>query len=160
MLNVRDRGLKNWRRAHPGQAVRSGDDDWVCGYPFGDSVGTFLKGVDLTSPGRRIEELAKYAERIEAIAVPWFASTADPAVLVETVSDQTLKLFPAELLEWLVSRARSALARPLVDRWLGLDPEHSAEFEAGRERGMQGEGPPAVFSRQSLGWSCAVLAVG
>lgn len=160
MLNVRDRGLKNWRRAHPEQAVRSGDDDWVCGHPFGDSVGTFLNGVDLASPNQRIKELEKYVERIETVAVPWFASTRDPEVLVETVPDQTLKLFPAELLESLVCRMHSALARPLADRWLGLDPAHPAEFEAGRERGLRGEGPPGGFSRQSLGWSCAVLAVG
>jgi hypothetical protein len=159
VLNVCDRGLKKWRQAHPEQAVRSGDDDSVCGHPFGDSVGTFVRGVNLTSSDRRVEELENFVERIRTIAIPWFASTSDPAALVKTVPDQTLELFPAELLEWLVSRMHSALARPLVDRWLGLDPAHPAAFEAGRERGLRGEEPPEVFSRESLGWSCAVLAV-
>jgi hypothetical protein len=157
IVNVRDRVLKEWRQAHPHQAVRLGDD-WVCGHQFGDVVG-FVGNVDLTSADRRIKALENYVDRVRTVAIPWFAASSDPTTLVEAVPGLTLEPFAAELLEWLVSRNQEAPLRPLIERWLGLNAVHPAEFEAGRERALRGEGPPGAYSRQSLGWSCVMLGI-
>jgi hypothetical protein len=159
VLNVRDRGLRRWRRAHPEITPHEGgNDDWLCGHPFGNLVGSFSDGlVDLTYNDRRLQSLEEFVGKIRQFALPWFASTADPTVVVGRVPDQTLRLYASDLVEWLVYLGERASALALIERWLSLDPAHISYFRAGCD--LVGRGKPGAMSREEVGWTSQVLGL-
>jgi hypothetical protein len=160
VLNVRDRGLRRWRRAHPEitEPHEGVNDDWLCGHPFGNLVGSFRDGlVDLTYNDRRLQSLEEFVGKIRQFALPWFASTADPTVVVDQVPDQTLRLYASDLVEWLVYLGERASALALIERWLSLDPAHIGYFRGGRD--LVSMGKQEVMSREQLGWTRQVLGL-
>ncbi|WP_157420299.1 hypothetical protein [Actinomadura kijaniata] len=164
VLNVRDRGLAQWRHDHPHQAIRN--DGYLCGHGLDTLLGTcglFDGIVGLTHQAKRIPRLQDFLTKLQQVALPWFASTADPDRLPADVPDATLLASAAELTEWLVYRGATRQARALVERWLTLAPDNPAHFAVGRELALSGAAPDhsdlCPGMPQALGWTATVLKV-
>lgn len=157
VLNVRDRALRQWRRANPGLTMRpSGNDDFLCGSPLGEVAGSWNLGeVDITDPESRVAHLEAYLKVLREDALPWFAASVSP---------ETMRA-DSDALEWLVCHGRSAEANRLVERWLARNglaraDFDRADFDRGRQAGKLG-GRSRIFMGYGfeIGWSSAVLCL-
>ncbi|QKW23544.1 hypothetical protein HUT16_34600 [Kitasatospora sp. NA04385] len=157
-LTVFDEDLGAWRRANSELTVRRPEsvESIVCASSFLDMPGQH--SVVLTRPEERLTRLEQFAAHLRDTALPWFASTADPAQLARTAPDALLTAwgFAQDLIEFLVSTGHHLQAQALWDRVQEHQPAHRQAFVAGRTMAGTGE-RPRWHTPEALGWSASVL---
>jgi hypothetical protein len=162
VLNVRDGGLRKWRRANPGLTdAAPGNDDWLCGHPLGTLTGTWRQAqVDLTTAGTRGDHLDAFVHLLRTVALPWFAASRTPEQIAVELPDVTVDLFVVDLVEWMVCTGNHDEAAALVQRWLTSDTARRPEFDDGVTLARRGERPGISTSQwTTVGWSSAVLGL-
>ncbi|MEV6195723.1 hypothetical protein AB0M19_25350 [Streptomyces sp. NPDC051920] len=157
-LTVFDDGLAAWRRANPELTVRRPEsvEAIVCASSFLDTSSEH--DVMLTRPEERWARLEQCATHLRGTALPWFAGSADPERLPQTVPDTllTARGFAQDLIEFLISSGHHAQARELWKRVLERNAAHQQAFTAGQDMARSGE-EPRWHTPEALGWSASVL---
>jgi hypothetical protein len=162
ILNVRDAGLRKWRRANPALTCAApGNDDWLCGHPLGELTGTWRQArVDLTTAGTRGEHLDAFVHLLRTVVLPWFAASRTPEQIAVDLPDVTLAPHVVDLVEWMVCTGNRDEAAALVQRWLSSDPARRPDFDSGVALARRGERPGISTSQwTTVGWSSAVLGL-
>lgn len=152
-----DKALADWRRRNPELTVERPPAvaDIVCGSSYLDLSRN--SAAILTVPGERVAAVERLAADLAAVALPWFATTRDPAALAEAVPAAVLRptAFAQDLLELLVSRDLTGPAEALIGRFTSISPAHEAAFAEGLGLARAGRRPawhtpPNRFSNAPL----------
>jgi hypothetical protein len=162
ILNVRDRGLRKWRRAHPHLTCAAPEnDDWLCGHPLGTLTGTWARAqVDLTTAATRRDHLDAFLYLLREAALPWFDASRTPARIAADLPDVTVDLYVVDLVEWMMCTGNQDHAADLVRRWLARDPTRQPDFDTGTALARRGVLPGMSTSQGiTVGWSSAVLGL-
>jgi hypothetical protein len=159
-LDVFDSELGAWRRANADLTVRRPEsvESIVCAVSFLDLSREYF--VVLTHPDTRAAKLEQFAAHLRGIALPWFASSADPQYAAQAVPDALLKPwgFAQDLMEFLVSAGQDAEAHALWARVRELNPSNQEAFMAGHDM-AQSEERPRWHTPEAVGWSASVLGL-
>jgi hypothetical protein len=159
-LTVTDKALADWRSRNPELTVDRPPSvaDIVCGSSYLDLSRN--SAAILTVPEARIAAAERLGADLEAVALPWFATLRDPAVLAGAAPAAVLRptAFAQDLLEFLVSRELTGPAQALIGRFTSISPEHEAAFAEGLELARDG-GRPDWHTPPALGWSSRVLGL-
>ena len=148
-----DKALADWRRRNPELTVERPPAvaDIVCGSSYLDLSRN--SAAILTVPGERVAAVERLAADLAAVALPWFATTRDPAALAEAVPAAALRptAFAQDLLELLVSRDLTGPAEALIGRFTSISPAHEAAFAEGLGPAAARPGTPRPRSAGAAG---------